>query len=440
MLGIGKRILAPDVLRQFAGDGIRATGLIRAPAVLPGFSSLRPYSELLRLLERHFEGVVIDEGHPDTPPPPGANVLCAPYDFRRSIVDAAEEVARTVHDRFGPASEIRNRGGVVVVAHSMGGLVARWWLGPGGAGPLCRALLTLGTPHRGAPKALDWLVNGVRLKGIRFKRATEVLATWPSVYELLPRYPAVLDVASGLARRPHEVFVPGLDRARARAALDLHETIEGAWDANASPHRPEVVPFIGRFQATPERATLEGGRLVVEKRRAEWLDIDDWAGDGTVPYVSALPLEMNRSWGGRRMPAARHSALSTLEVVVEALDGPQGAPTAGVRDPADDARPTLSLDAEEWYPAGESLPLEVTTRGADGTLEGPEEGMRVWACARPTGGGPEGEAELESCGDGHWRGEIGVLAPGTYELEISAPGRRGGEARPLQEIVAVVEG
>jgi hypothetical protein len=24
-------------------------------------------------------------------------------------------------------------------------------------------LITVGTPHRGAPKALDWLVNGVRV-------------------------------------------------------------------------------------------------------------------------------------------------------------------------------------------------------------------------------------------------------------------------------------
>ena len=31
-----------------------------------------------------------------------------------------------------------------------------------GRWPWCRALITLGTPHRGAPKALAWLVNGVR--------------------------------------------------------------------------------------------------------------------------------------------------------------------------------------------------------------------------------------------------------------------------------------
>ena len=43
---------------------------------------------------------------------------------------------------------------MIVVAHSMGGLVARYWMGPLGGWRVCRALITLGTPHRGAPKAL----------------------------------------------------------------------------------------------------------------------------------------------------------------------------------------------------------------------------------------------------------------------------------------------
>jgi triacylglycerol esterase/lipase EstA (alpha/beta hydrolase family) len=50
----------------------------------------------------------------------------------------------------------------------MGGLVARYWLGglcasvKPRAGD-CAALITVGTPHHGAPKALDWLVNGIRV-------------------------------------------------------------------------------------------------------------------------------------------------------------------------------------------------------------------------------------------------------------------------------------
>jgi hypothetical protein len=80
---------------------------------------------------------------------------------------------------------------VIVVAHSLGGLVARYWIGPGDGWRHCRALLTMGTPHRGAPRAVDWLYNGVGAGSVRLPGPTRVLRQWPSVYELLPQYPAV---------------------------------------------------------------------------------------------------------------------------------------------------------------------------------------------------------------------------------------------------------
>src|SRR5262249_57945512 len=57
----------------------------------------------------------------------------------------------------------------------MGGLVARYWIGCLEGWRYCAGLVTLGTPHRGAPKSLDWLVNGIRLGGVRQRRATDVL-------------------------------------------------------------------------------------------------------------------------------------------------------------------------------------------------------------------------------------------------------------------------
>ena len=64
---------------------------------------------------------------------------------------------------------------VIVIAHSMGGLVARWWLTALGGHRVCRALITVGTPHRGAPKSVDWVVNGVRLgHGIVMKGVNDI--------------------------------------------------------------------------------------------------------------------------------------------------------------------------------------------------------------------------------------------------------------------------
>lgn len=97
---------------------------------------------------------------------------------------------------------------VIVVAHSLGGLVARYWAGVLDGWRMCRAVITLGTPHRGGPKALDVLANGVRIGPVALDGTTAVLREWPSVAELLPRYPAVWDQSTDLARYPHELPLP----------------------------------------------------------------------------------------------------------------------------------------------------------------------------------------------------------------------------------------
>lgn len=50
-----------------------------------------------------------------------------------------------------------------MLAHSMGGVVARYWAAMLDDERLCRTVITLGSPHRGAPKALDALANGLRV-------------------------------------------------------------------------------------------------------------------------------------------------------------------------------------------------------------------------------------------------------------------------------------
>jgi pimeloyl-ACP methyl ester carboxylesterase len=45
----------------------------------------------------------------------------------------------------------RHGGGqAVLVCHSMGGLIARWFAEKEGGAPLIRSLITIGTPHRGS--------------------------------------------------------------------------------------------------------------------------------------------------------------------------------------------------------------------------------------------------------------------------------------------------
>jgi triacylglycerol esterase/lipase EstA (alpha/beta hydrolase family) len=68
---------------------------------------------------------------------------------------------------------------VILLAHSMGGLVARYCLEVLKRWPDCRALITFGTPFRGSLNALDYLANGFRKAGVDM---TDVMRSMPSVW------------------------------------------------------------------------------------------------------------------------------------------------------------------------------------------------------------------------------------------------------------------
>jgi len=139
--------LAAHQLSLAEAPEVRPTGLIRSRTVIPGWTVVCGYDRLMAALGQ-LPGAVVDDGHPDRRVP-DANVAAFPYDFRKSIVDAAERLAADVAARLKVLGGAGEAGRVVVVAHSMGGLVARYWMGPLGGWRVCRALITLGTPHRG---------------------------------------------------------------------------------------------------------------------------------------------------------------------------------------------------------------------------------------------------------------------------------------------------
>ena len=119
-----------------------------------------------------------------------------PYDWRQDNVEQAKGLERlidAIRDDYGDP-HLR----VDIVAHSMGGLVARYYLRYGPVDVLdgmpslvslhgakrVRKLILLGTPNFGAVSALHAYLAGeeIGLKRIR----PEVLATMPSGYELFP--------------------------------------------------------------------------------------------------------------------------------------------------------------------------------------------------------------------------------------------------------------
>lgn len=391
------------------------------PFVVPG------YADLVRKIRNNFADVRMDISRPDRAPDHRADLVLFPYDFRLGVQHAAERLAADITARLsgaGPGGRSRR---VIVVAHSMGGLVARYWLGPLGGAADCAALITLGTPHRGAPKALDVLVNGLAVGPKRLAGMTELLRSWPSVYELLPRYRSVARADGDAKLYPYELDGLGITAlgptflTRARQAFRVHQDIEHAWEPLAAGNAaPDLIPVYARGHATLHRAVLSAaGKVTVTKDPPDWLPNPDWHGDGTVPAISAIPIEAEGSPVTWRGQPERHMALASSAAVLDILASYTGASLSPVRGEEPD-RPWLGLDLDETAAAGHPVPVTVTLRGAQA-----DERTKVHVRIRARGGEARQTSPWLPCaaaGEGRWQTEIDPPAPGPYEVEVSATG------------------
>lgn len=96
----------------------------------------------------------------------GADVLVVPYDWRLSNRHNARLLERRILERwFGGRRlprkrRLRQEERITFIGHSMGGLIARSFLESTPLGPVVgRRLITIGTPHRGAPLAYLHLIG-----------------------------------------------------------------------------------------------------------------------------------------------------------------------------------------------------------------------------------------------------------------------------------------
>jgi pimeloyl-ACP methyl ester carboxylesterase len=132
------------------------------------------------------------------------------YDWRRDIVESAKKLDHFIKTREQYVQmETEKRFGIKkvkvkfdLVAHSMGGLVARYYLRYGTAdlpedGSLPELtwagaehvdhLVIVGTPNAGAMTSLEDLIHGASIDSLFPRYSAAVLSTMPSMYELLPR-------------------------------------------------------------------------------------------------------------------------------------------------------------------------------------------------------------------------------------------------------------
>jgi hypothetical protein len=319
----------------------------------------------------------------------------------------------------------------------MGGLVSQYFLEALEGWPDCRALVTFGTPYRGSVKAVDFLVNGLRKLGIDL---SGTLRSFPSVYQLLPRYPMV--AAGSSPQRVVELAQPlGLDRPGLRAHVELHEQLDAAWERHKDEDRYRsdgylTIPVVGTRQPTLLSAAWDGRELAVARSAPAGHDPGMADGDGTVPRVSAIPIAQSAARDFRGyFEAEQHASLQNqvfilgdlVDRIKLLLDKKLGA-VLGELPPS--LPGALCVQAEDLYGPGE--PVRLAARAADAV---PRAEPELVAIVEATSGGSRVEVLLEPDEDGWSRAALVGLAPGLYRVEVAARGRDYARFLPVHTLL-----
>ncbi|MEB3123875.1 MAG: hypothetical protein VKL41_21945 [Snowella sp.] len=370
-------------------DGIKPTGLIQDTYLIPGLSGFGKivdgYNRTSDLITKNFQ--VIPGNIYDDPESKSANFYHFPYDWRRDNRANANILKKLLDKRLKRWQEFSGNkdAKVILLAHSMGGLISRYYLEVLGGWQDGRALFTFGTPYRGSVSGVNILANGMKKGDIDLGEILglkEAIPTLTSIYQLLPRYKA-LKVGNDfyrIAESPQDL--PNIDRAKAMDALKFHNEIDDAADVNQKNliYRNSFVtcPIVGVSQPTLQSAEFVNGVISVSEVLPTFLqnrpNVGD--GDGTVPQVSATPFQMSdlEMLSVVDYIAESHGALQNQpNVLLNLLKGLQTSQTAPLQDVRGSfesiARGTRSgingigLSLEDLYLVNEPVTLRAKVSG-----------------------------------------------------------------------------
>ena len=274
-----KKIRLPDGIGDdHPDDGVSAPQLMPIVHVVGKLLGSDSYEPLIGFLKNRFE---LFEPTAERP----GNLIRFPYDWRLSNRYNGKRIETELVpelERWRKASG-NKEAKFVFICHSMGGLVARWFIEVLGGRECTRRLITIGTPHRGAIEALVKLSSGLSFGPIDLQ-LTEIIRSLPAAHQLLPTWKCI-ETLDGL-KRIDEATIPDLNLKMATDALDFHATISKAVEMN-SPEVYRKLALKGIEQPTAQSARLSKGGI----ERVYSYNNRDFKGDGTVPRQSSHPPE-----------------------------------------------------------------------------------------------------------------------------------------------------
>ncbi|MGP5073552.1 lipase/acyltransferase domain-containing protein [Arthrobacter rhombi] len=269
---------------------IRPTALLSSPAFFPKFGAVNPYTGLVARLRRES---VNSEA-----------IAEFPYDWRLPVAQNAKLLAQFIevhaaawrahpalleHLAVFPGTSTK----VVVVAHSMGGLIARH----AAERVHVDRIVALGTPWQGSLMSLSAMSTG-QLEKLPFSAGAvrNLALSIPGMYDMLPRWSCVAPARREDDPGPldtHLIEVIGGDRSLFENAEDAYKQRTG------TKGEVKVVAIAGISQPTAGSVLVEGEALKptdgayvrsdgsYERDARGHLVSTSCSGDGTVPVFSA---------------------------------------------------------------------------------------------------------------------------------------------------------
>jgi pimeloyl-ACP methyl ester carboxylesterase len=404
LLTLGRAIkalkLEPGIGHEDPHDGVTAPRALPHLGMIPTFWKVDGYGKLTDRLLSRFTLTPVAADRP-------GNFVEFPYDWRLSNELNARRLADMVvpHlDRWRRQTQNKDAK-LIFVCHSMGGLIARWFLEVLGGREVTRMLITIGTPYRGSLNALSALVNGVFIGlGPVGIAVDELVRSFPSVYQLLPTY-LCLDCGDGQLRDLRGgVDLPNVGVANIREALAFHDRIGGAI---AKDVLYQTFAIKGVDQPTAQSALLRAGKIEPLMQHKG----TDYGGDGTVPRPSSHPPEWPNELASVFV-AQKHAMLQSTDSILTqlfgVLTGQLGRFMGGGR---------IGVAMPDVVQLGRSVAIHVTSKDGDPTLPlqviCENEDGRTWGnprLMRATGDG-QYEATIDSLPEGAWRLTVQSATP-----------------------------
>jgi pSer/pThr/pTyr-binding forkhead associated (FHA) protein len=252
----------PQQLRLSENNPLEARAVVGEVVIVPNLIKLDRYSRLSDYLEESLEYER------------GKDLFEFPYDWRQDCRLAAKQLAKAIDSwKMSPP--------VVIIAHSMGSLVSRYYVERLGGKKKVSRMIFLGGPHYGAPSALMTLLFGPKLLpfGLLGERLREVISTFPSMYQLLPIYPCAEDQKKqSIDLLSDETWLLEEQRPLLRTAREFRKELGTHCG----------VPSISIFGYGIKTVT----RVKVKRNpQGRWQNVDfnvEEGGDATVPEQSAI--------------------------------------------------------------------------------------------------------------------------------------------------------